>query len=246
MPSSQRLQEMFQAATPRVQELGFLGEPTTVTTSPGWASLKNHWASAVDMLTQPSGLSRGMPTVAESISLSCSLDTTKCTPLVVGYLSRPVLTGIVFTTRSLTVTFIVWLLALPVLTRLSPTLKWTVRLDTPQVPGAALTPAKPRLMVTRSPAGQNFSGRKWISRSLNQRQAPSTPLEVSTLSRRSTAARSATDWLNQTATGMPTPTVRPSRGMMLVPSTRLGVRVVNELTWRVVMPAWSAAATVTR
>src|SRR5919197_396006 len=44
---------MFQSATPRVQELGFLGEPLTVTTSPGRASLKNHLAFSVDMLTQP-------------------------------------------------------------------------------------------------------------------------------------------------------------------------------------------------
>jgi hypothetical protein len=53
LPARHLLHEMFQSATPSVQELGFLGEPTTVTTSPGRTSLKNHWAASVDMLTQP-------------------------------------------------------------------------------------------------------------------------------------------------------------------------------------------------
>ena len=39
LPARHLLHGMFQSATPRVQELGFLGEPTTVTTSPGRTSL---------------------------------------------------------------------------------------------------------------------------------------------------------------------------------------------------------------
>src|SRR6266545_6832575 len=111
-----------------------------------------------------------MPMVEESISLSLVFSMTKWTPLVVGNLARPVLTGMTFTTLPFTVTFIVWLWTLTVLTLASPTRKRTVRSATPQVPGPALAPARRRVRVTFSPDGQNLSGRKWTSELLNQRQ----------------------------------------------------------------------------
>src|SRR4029453_14017738 len=58
-------------------------------------------------------------------------------------------------------------------------------------------------------------------------RAPVAGLGEVTWSRRSTAARSATGWLNQTPTGRPTPTVSPSRGMIAARSSARGARGVE-------------------
>jgi hypothetical protein len=67
-------------------------------------------------------------------------------------------------------------------------------------------------------AGQYSRGRKCSSLSLSQVQEPSMSLEVVTVSPLSTAARSFTGSLRRTTIGMPTPTVWPFRGEMLVVS----------------------------
>src|SRR3954452_8117499 len=168
-------------------------------------------------------------TVAESMTRERSMPRTVWMPLVVGYLSRPVLAGKVLTFLPFDVTTILWALTLTVLMCASPTLKLIDRLFTPQMPLPALTPARLTLRVTFSRAGQYFSGRQRTSSSLRQCQAPLTSEEDLTSSLRSTVARSFTGSLKYTAIGMPTPTVSPLSGMIDVVSSRAGVSVAKVL-----------------
>ena len=73
-----------------------------------------------------------------------------------------------------------------------------------------------------------------------------TGVDELTSRRRSTAARSATGWLNQTPMGRPTPTVSPSRGMTAARSSARGFKVVKLLWRRVGAPASSTASATTR
>src|SRR6266498_679001 len=119
-------------------------------------------------------------TVDESMIVEASLPSTVWMPFVVGYLSLPVLAGIVLTVRPLLVTTMVWAPTLTLLMWRSPIWKWTTRSATPHTPLPAATPVRLTRSTTFSPAGQYSLGRQRTSVSLNQFQAPSTSLDVST------------------------------------------------------------------
>src|SRR3954452_21888382 len=111
-----------------------------------------------------------MPTVAESMITICAFSVMTWTPLLVGYLSRPVETGTVRTTWPSEVTVIWWVLVSTVDTWAEPILKWTAWLLTPHTPLPASNPDRPADTVTLVLAGQKSRGRKWTSLSENQCQ----------------------------------------------------------------------------
>src|SRR5438552_14440365 len=129
------------------------------------------------------------------------------TPPIVGYFVRPAQMGTVPTGAPLLVTVMVWPLVSTVVTCASPTVKCRVRSASPQTPLPASRPANLAATVTCSPAGQYWRGRKWISRGLTHRHAPSIGIDGVTDRAWVTAARLAIGVLKRRAIGIPTPTV---------------------------------------
>src|SRR6202022_1517277 len=144
------------------------------------------------------------------------------TPFMVGYWLRPALSGIVLTTCPLLVTVITWLATSAVLIWALPTVKWIDWLVAAPPPLPASTPCRFAVSVTCSPAGQYVWGRKWSSLSLNQCQPPGTGTDSVTWSAATTAALLTTLWLKRNWMGMPTPTVSPCVGKMVVDRTDFG------------------------
>src|SRR5437588_5553545 len=134
------------------------------------------------------------------------------TPPMVGYFVRPALMGTVRTVAALLGTVMVWALVSTVVTWASPTVKCSVRSASPQPPLPASRPANLATTVMCSPAGQYWRGRKWISRGLTHRHAPSTGIEGVTDRAWVAAARLGIRGLKRRGSGMPTPTVWPSAG----------------------------------
>ena len=127
------------------------------------------------------------------------------------------------TTRPFSVTVIWWVATSTVLTWASPIRKWTVRSSAPQ--------ASPTFRLRRSlrtstsvPGCQYAAGRQWTRAGVIHRQSPSVGGLAETVSRASTAPRSAlaTGRSKLTAAGMPIPTTSPSPGESVAWSTVLG------------------------
>src|SRR5439155_15145459 len=160
----------------------------------------------------PPGESDGMPNVDESNHSHSFLTMTTRLPLEEGELGLPRLTGMTVRTWSFFVTVLVLDALSTFMTSLSPMVACTVTSAAPYAPPPSGSPPTASRIDSFVPLCQYSRGRKWISRALNQFQAPSCAGSLVTNSRRSTFAcwSFGTSALKLTTSGIPTPYVRSS------------------------------------